>query len=113
MMSVHVGGVGLALRLAVHVLNDLGEMDHLGVIVVAILGNGGVVRAFAEVSRTLGGERDGAIIEAVEVDDVDRRVRHGIVTSQWRAAYRSYRGQRGRESGQGSGPDKHTWGDQI
>ena len=110
MVSVHVSGVRKALWVAVHVLNDLGKMDHLDVIVEAVPGNGCVVRPFAEVARTIWGEWDGAVIEAVEVDDVDRRVRHRIVTSQRRAAYRSYRGQRGRESGHCSGPDKHTWG---
>ena len=108
-VAVHVGGVREALGVTVHVLEDLVEMDHLDMIVVAIVSNGCVVGALPEVAGTLGGERDPPVIEAVEVDDVDRRVWHGIVASEWRAAYWSYGGQRGRESGQGPGPDKHTW----
>ena len=77
---VHVSGVGLALQPAVHVAEDLGEVDHLDVVVVPVTGDGGVVRAGAEVIWARRGEGDGAIIETVEINDVHWRVGHGVVT---------------------------------
>ena len=105
---IHVSGVRDALRLAVHVLKDLVEMDRLDVVVPSIASNHSVVRAGSEVVRTVRREGDRPVVEAVEVDDVDRRVWHGVVTSQWRAAHWAHGGQRGRESLHGSGPDKHS-----
>ena len=95
MDAVHVCGIRLTLQVAVHRAEDVGEMDHLDVVVPPVARNHGVVRPRPEVIRTVGREGDRPVVEAVEVDDVYWRVRHGVVTSQWRAADRSNRGQRG------------------
>ena len=108
MNPVHVCGIGLTLQVAVHGLEDVVEMDHLDVVIPAIASDHRVVRPGSEVIRTVRREGDRPVVEAVKVDDVYWRVRHGVVTSQWRAAHRSHRGQRGRESLHDSGPDKHS-----
>ena len=79
-LAVHESGVGDALHVAVHVSDDLPEVDHLDVVVVPVTGDGGVVRAEAKVIWARRGEGDGAIIETVEINDVHWRVGHGVVT---------------------------------
>ena len=61
-LAVHEGGVGDALHVAVHVSDDLPEVDHLDVVVVPVTGDGGIVRAGAKVIRARRGVGDGAII---------------------------------------------------
>ena len=61
-LAVHESGVGDALHVAVHVSEDLPEVDHLDVVVVPVTGDGGVVRAEAKVTGPRRGVGDGAII---------------------------------------------------
>ena len=84
---VHVSGVGLALQPAVHVAEDLGEVDHLDVVVPPVTGDHGVVRPGPEVARPVRGEGDGLVVQSVYVDDVERSVRHEVVTSERSPAY--------------------------
>ena len=70
-------------------------MKHLAVVVVAVIGDGRVVRALTQIAGALGRERDSAVVEAVKVDYVDRGVRHHVVTPQGGATHRGHGGQRG------------------
>ena len=90
MNIIHASGVRDALRVAVHVLKDLVKMDHLDVVVPPVASNHSVVRPGSEVIRTVRREGDRPVVEAVKVDDVYWGVRHGVVTSQWRAADRTH-----------------------
>ena len=76
--AVHVGGVLPGHGVAVHVLSDLGDVVHLDVVIPAVIGDHSVVGAGAQVGRQLRGEGDGVVIEAVEVDNADWGVRHGV-----------------------------------
>ena len=81
MAAIHVGGILPGLRVTVHVLRDLGDVVHLDVVIPPIIGNHSVVRAGAQVSWQIWREWDDVVIEAVEINDADRGVGHGIVAS--------------------------------
>ena len=82
MAPVHVGGVLLGLGVTVHVLSDPGDVVHLDMVIPPVVGDHGVVGAGAQVSRQLRGEGDGVVIEAVEVDNADWGVGHGVVAPE-------------------------------
>ena len=90
MNPIHVCREWLTVEVAVHGAEDVVEVDHLDVVVPAVAGNHGVVRPGSEVSRPVRREGDRPVVKAVHVDDVYWRVRHRVVTSQWRAADRSH-----------------------
>ena len=48
------------------------------------------------------------VLEAVEVDDADWRVGHGVVAAQGGAAHRAHAGQQPRQPLEGAGPDEHA-----
>ena len=81
MAAIHVGWVLPGLWVTVHVLRDLGDVVHLDVVIPTIIGNHSVVRAGAQVGWQIWREGDGVVIEAVEVNDADRCVRHWVVAS--------------------------------
>ena len=75
--------------------------DHAGlvVVIVAVEGDGGAVRAF-----TLGGGQavgDGVVQRAVEVDDAEGSVGDGAVTEQGRPGYWTDRRKPGETTSQG------------
>ena len=83
MNSIHVSGIRLTLRVAVHRVEDVIEMDHLDVIVPAVTSYHGVIRSWTKVAGTVGREGDRPIVQPVHVDDVEGRVRHVIISPQW------------------------------
>ena len=90
-----------------HVLHDAGEVVHLDVVIPSVISDHGVVRAGAQVGRQLGGEGDGVVLEAVEVDDAERGVGQGVVSPEGRPAHRAHRGQAPRQSLHRPGPNEH------
>ena len=95
MDAVHVSGVGLTLHVAVHGLEDVVEVDHLGVVVPSIGCLDCVVWPGPEVARPVRREGDGPVVQSVHVDDVERRVRHEVVASQRSTSNGPDGGQRG------------------
>ena len=106
--TIHVGGVFRALEIAVHVGQDVVEMPHLDVVEPTIVGNHCVVLPLTEVGVQLGRVGDGVVLEAMEVNDVDWSVGHGVVTPQRRTADWTHACQRSGHPLKCSGPDEHS-----
>ena len=105
--AIHVGGVLPGLRVTVHVLSDLGDVVHLDVVIPPVIGDHSIVRAGAQVGRQLRREGDGVVIEAVEVNDADRGVGHGVVAPEGGGAHRAHRGHGPSQPRHDPGPDEH------
>ena len=105
--AVHVGGVLPGLRVAVHVLSDLGDVVHLDMVIPTIIGNHSVVRAGAQIGWQIWREWDGVVIEAMEINDADRGVRHGVVASEGGGAHWTNGGHSPSQPRHDPGPDEH------
>ena len=54
-------------------------MKHLAVVVVAVIGDGRVVRTLTQIAGALGRERDSAVVEAASsVNAVKKKGRHNL-----------------------------------
>ena len=107
MNTIHVGGVGLGLCVTVHRLHHLHQVVHLDMIVKPITGCDCVVRAWAQVARSVRGVWDGVVIEPMHVYDIEWCGWQGVEPTERRATDRPNTSQLARECLQGPGPDKH------
>ena len=63
---------------------------------------------WSSVSGSVCGHGDYAVLKAVEVDDADRELRHGVEAPEGGAAHGAHRGEGGGQPLQDPGPDEHS-----
>ena len=93
--AIHMCWIVLACHVAVHMSEDICQMIHLDVIVETIACNDCSIRPSSEIVRSSGRVGNGSVIETMHVNNADRMLWHGVVTSERRAAHWSNAGQTG------------------
>ena len=89
-LTVQAGGVAGADLVTVHGSQEVPEVGHLDGVVIPVIVHHSPVRSGAQVAREAGVVGDDCVLQAVEVDDADRPVRHEVKTSERGAGHSTH-----------------------